>query len=372
MSRKILIIPDKFKGTLRAREAAEAMARGWQSVWPDDEAELLPMSDGGDGFGEIMSQMLGAEPRLASVVDAAHRSITARWWLEPHRQTAILEAAQANGLAQLPPGQYHPFQLDTRGVGLLLQAVRKAGARRCLVGIGGSATNDGGFGLARALGWQFRDHAGQPIERWPDLLELCQVVQPAEGLGFEEILVAVDVQNPLLGPRGCARIYGPQKGLKEADLPRAEACLTRLVEVLRAATLLDLAEIPGAGAAGGLGFGLMGFAGARLVPGFQLFARHACLEERLTSGTMVLTGEGSLDESTLMGKGVGELAGLCRQHAVPCIGIAGGVAPAARSQTLFSALYALAPDLTDMAEALVRPADWIAQAAAQAARDWGS
>ena len=370
MPRKILIVPDKFKGTLRARQAGEALARGWQSVRPADELELLPMSDGGDGFGEIISQMLGAELRGAPVVDAAHRPIEVRWWLDPQSQTAIFEAAQANGLAQLPPGQYHPFQLDSRGVGLLLQVVRRAGARRCLVGIGGSATNDGGFGMARALGWKFMDKSGHFIERWPDLQDLHHVVQPSENLGFDEVLVAVDVQNPLLGPRGCSRVYGPQKGLKESEFACAESCLARLAEVVSGNVSQELAEKPGAGAAGGLGFGLMCFAEARLVPGFQLFARHARLEERLSSAALVLTGEGSIDESTLMGKGVGELAVLCQQRRVACIAIAGVAAPEVRSQSLFSAVYALTPDLTVREQALAQPGHWIAQAAAQAAREW--
>lgn len=370
MPHHILIVPDKFKGTLRAPEAAAALGRGWQRERPDDEIELLPMTDGGDGFGEIMSRILGAECREAQVMDAAHRPITAQWWFEPSGQTAIVEAAQANGLAQLPPGQYHPFALDTHGVGLLLRAARAAGARRCLVGIGGSATNDAGFGLARALGWSFLDHQGRVLERWTDLGELTRAVPPATAPGFEEVSVAVDVQNPLLGATGCSRIYGPQKGLKESDFGKAEACLARLAELARPGVSARLAETPGAGAAGGLGFGLMCFAEARRVRGFELFARHARLDERLGRATLVLTGEGAVDESTLMGKGVGELAALCRRRGVPCIAVAGVVSAAARSQQLLHRLYCLTPDLTSREEAMGRPAHWLEETAARAAREY--
>src|SRR6266850_644353 len=152
---KVLIIPDKFKGTLTAAQAASAIAAGWRRSRPDDKLDLLPMSDGGDGFGEVMSQLIGAGSQTTRTVDAAHKQCGAVWWWRAKTRSAIIESARVIGLAQLPAGKYHPFELDTQGLGNLLKAVAKKGARSCLVGVGGSATNDGGFGMARALGWQF-------------------------------------------------------------------------------------------------------------------------------------------------------------------------------------------------------------------------
>src|SRR6185369_6413412 len=148
MPLEVLIVPDKFKGTLTAKAAADAMARGWRRGRPNDAIEVLPMSDGGDGFGEVISNSLGAVPRSLRTCDAAHRGCTARWWWEPKSKTAVIETARIIGLAMLPHDRYHPFDLDTYGLGKVMRAAADLGARRCLVGLGGSATNDGGFGLA--------------------------------------------------------------------------------------------------------------------------------------------------------------------------------------------------------------------------------
>lgn len=365
----VLIAPDKFKGTLTGQQAAEAIARGWRSARPGDVLELLPMSDGGDGFGEIISQSLGAVAETVKTVDAAHRPLEAQWWWHAPTQTAIIEAARVNGLAQLPRGKYHPFELDTFGLGTVFQAARASGARRCLVGIGGSATNDGGFGLARALGWQFFNDHEETISRWTELHHLAVIRPPKERALFEELAVAVDVQNPLLGPNGCSRIYGPQKGLKEFDL--AERCLERLVEVMTKELHLDFASEPGAGAAGGLGYGLCGFAGARLEPGFALFTRHTNFEARLKTAQLVLTGEGSIDASTLMGKGVGELADRCRALNIPCVGLAGVVQQPDQAREKFQATHALTPDFTNAAQAMAEPALWLERLAEKAGREWG-
>ncbi len=370
MALKVLIAPDKFKGTLSARAAAEAMARGWSRERPEDRIELLPISDGGDGFGELVSAIAGAEARRCRTVDAAHRSCEGQWWLEARSRLAIIEAARVNGLALLPAGKYHPFELDTWGLGALFEAAAAAGARRCLVGIGGSATNDAGFGLARALGWVFLNDCGRVIERWTELHSLSQFRFPPAWPRFEEVVVAVDVRNPLLGPEGCTRIYGPQKGLKEEDFMFAERCLGRLAEVARRELRADLASQPGSGAAGGLGFGLLAFLAARLEPGFAVFGRHARLWDRLADAHLVVSGEGAIDASTLMGKGVGELAEGCRRRGLPCLALAGRVADREQARRRFARVYAMTPDLTEPARALAEPAAWLERLAAQAAREW--
>jgi glycerate 2-kinase len=370
----VLIAPDKFKGTLTAQAAASLIAQGWREVRPADSLELLPMSDGGDGFGEVLAPLLDAGRRTTRTLDAARRPREASWWWNAQTRTALVESAQVIGLALLPPGRHHPFDLDTCGLGALVAAAAETGARRVLIGIGGSATNDGGFGMARSLGWVFVRPDGEAITQWTRLTELAHIEAPPIGdQSPAETLVAVDVQNPLLGPAGASRIYGPQKGLRREDLPLAEACLGRLAEVVHQDLGLDAAAESGAGAAGGLGFGLRCFAGARLESGFTLFARHARLEERIAAADVVITGEGAIDQSTLMGKGVGELGRLCRKHNLPCLALAGALLtelPVDRAPNPFAKLYGMAPDLTSREQAQADPQTWLSRLAAVAARDW--
>jgi glycerate kinase len=368
MPLNVLIVPDKFKGTLTASQAAGAIAQGWRRARPDDRLDLLPMSDGGDGFGEILGLLLDGEPTATETVDAAQRLTQSRWWWSASTRTAIVESARVIGLAMLPPGQFHPFALDTRGLGTVLRAAVERGARHCLMGIGGSATNDAGFGLALALGWQFLDEARSPITRWVDLDALSTVVPPAQPIGFETLTVAVDVRNQLLGPAGCSRIYGPQKGLVEFE--RAERALGRLAEVMASHNGSDHSMLPGAGAAGGLGFGLVSFAGGRLQSGIEVFKHHAGLENRVRAADLVITGEGAIDAQTLMGKGVGEIAALCQRLEVPCVGLAGVVEDLEQARGRFWLTSALTPDFTDRESALREPARWLQRVASEAALRW--
>lgn len=356
MPLKILIAPDKFKGTLTAGEAARAIARGWSKARPRDTLELLPMSDGGDGFGEVMSGLLGLKVQTVKTVDAAHRPCKVRWWLEKKTKTAIIESANVIGLAMLPPGKFHPFALDTFGLGAVIRAASAGGARRCFIGIGGSATNDGGFGLARALGWEFLDEDGGLIKQWTGLHRLAKVRTPKRRRWFDELIVAVDVQNPLLGVRGATRVFGPQKGLQPSDLVQAEKNLRKLAGVLAGKSKLQLQ--PGAGAAGGLGFGLLAFVGAKLEPGFDLFAQHAALEKHLRHADLVITGEGRLDESTLMGKGVGQIAKRCRKLKIPCIALAGIASGGDKIQRGFSEVAALT-EIFALANVKSKPGFWL-------------
>ncbi len=361
MPRTVLIIPDKFKGTLTARQAAQAIARGWSGVHPGDTLDLLPMSDGGDGFGAILSETLGATPSQAGSVDAAGRPCRVRWWRQSLQRVAIVESARVIGLAMLPTRRYHPFELDTFGLGRLLNAINPRKYRTCLVGIGGSATNDGGFGMARAMGWQFLDRQGSPIERWPDLIRLQGLIPPERSPEMEWI-VATDVRNPLLGPHGASRVYGPQKGLRDRDQKNAEAALRRLARVVGDFLGINHAIRPGAGAAGGLGFGFMAFLNARPEPGFELFARYARLDCRLDQAQLVITGEGAVDRSSLMGKGVGAIADRCRARGIPCIALGGVTNDLGRLRQSFANVAALT-DLTTHAQAMAHPRYWLARLA---------
>jgi glycerate kinase len=367
VTRRVLIVPDKFKGTLAAPDVCAAIAKGWQSVRPRDRMELLPMSDGGDGFGAVMGELLSARRRSVPTLDAAHRPVSARWWWQPEEKLAVIEAARVIGLALLPPGKFHPFALDTFGLGRVLAAASRAGAGRCVVGIGGSATNDAGFGLARALGWKFYDRAGTELDQWWQAIHLHRITSPRQPCNLS-LTVAVDVSNPLLGPRGCTRVYGPQKGLRPEEMAFAEKCLRRLSAVMEKQCGRALAAIPGAGAAGGLGFGLMAFAGAKAASGFDVFAGAAQLAARIRHADLVITGEGAVDRQSFMGKGVGRVAELCRRLEVPCVALAGVVnAPAAAAR--FFARSAALTDLVTPDDARSRPQFHLQRLSAELAKN---
>jgi glycerate kinase len=321
--------------------------------------DLLPITDGGDGFGEAMGGLLRAKVVSTPTVDAAHRPCVAKWWWETRTKTAIIESASVIGLAMLPAKGFHPFELDTFGLGRLLEAAVRKKARRCLIGIGGSATNDGGFGLARALGWQFVDRQGALIERWTDLLNLQHIKPPLQKTRWcDELLVAVDVQNSLLGKRGATRVYGPQKGVRPKDFDLAERCLRRLAIVAKTELRQDFAKVSGSGAAGGLGFGLATFTGGRLEPGFDLFGELSDLDNRLCRVDLVITGEGCIDHSSLMGKGVGQIAKKCHRRKIPCIAVSGITHADARLRRAFDEVYALL-DLTSKRQAVTCAAYWL-------------
>jgi glycerate kinase len=327
------------------------------------------MSDGGEGFGEVMSRFSGARIQKVKTVDAAHRPCVAAWWWQPETHTAVIETAQVIGLAMLPHKKFHPFELDTFGLGKVFRAAARKGARRCIVGIGGSATNDGGFGMATALGWNFVDKQNQKLSSWRNLSELKTICLPDKKRIFAEVTVAVDVRNPLVGRLGAARVYGPQKGLLPQDFPIADQCLKQLADVWNKQFHRHLKRVPGAGAAGGLGFGLMAFLNARLEPGFDLFMRHARLEKLLRSSDLVITGEGSIDRSTLMGKGVGQLAAACRRWRVPCIALAGLMSNSRRVKEKFARTYSLS-EFAGLEEAKSRAAYMLRRLAEQTAREW--
>jgi glycerate kinase len=362
---KVLIVPDKFKGTLRADEAAEAIAAGWRSARPEDVLELLPMSDGGDGFGEIIGALLQANRETISTVNAAHEPVRVSWWWSESSRTAIVESASVIGLAMLPPGLFHPFELDTLGLGqLLLRICHQHPQSRLIAGIGGSATNDGGFGMARGLGYRFMDLQDYHLDRWARLDGLQHIRALQHPISFSEVIIATDVQNRLLGPQGASRIYGPQKGLRPEDFPIAERCLTRLTEVVRSDLGLDCAEEPGTGAAGGLGYGLRVFLNGKFEPGFDIFARLSNLEQKIAAADLVITAEGAIDAQTDMGKGTGAIAKLARAQKRRSIGLAGFLPQ--KENRAFDLALAIAPELTDVEESKRNAAPWLQKLAALA------
>jgi glycerate kinase len=366
MPLRILIVPDKFKGSLTAHAAASAIAAGWRKARPADLIDLLPMSDGGDGFGPVLSGFIGAKPHPVRTVDAARRPLRARWWSHSPDKTAIIDSAAIIGLALLPARKFHPFQLDSFGLGKVMLAAAQSGAGNAVIGLGGSATNDGGFGLAQALDWKFFDRNWDELREWWQLAGLAHVRPPACPLSWK-VTAAVDVGNPLLGAKGCSRIYGPQKGLRPQNFVLAEKCLRRLAVVMHKHSGIDRAKMPGAGAAGGLGFGLLAFAGAKLKPGFDIFAEYARLDDRIRQADLVITGEGHIDHQTYMGKGVGQIAVRCRKARVPCLALAGLILQPARANALFTQTRSLL-EIADAADAQVSAGRHLRELARRAAQ----
>lgn len=322
---RVLMAPDGFGGTLSPAEAASALADGWRRAAPDDEVDLAPLSDGGPGFVDVLATALpDAERRTVRVEDALARAVHADFLLVDG--TAYVESAQACGLHLLAADERDPLRTTTYGVGQLLRAALDAGATRIVVGLGGSATNDGGSGLLSALG--LRRHSASGDELPPGGAALREVdhlsgtLDPR--LAQVELLAASDVDSPLLGLYGASSVFGPQKGASREDVALLDGALTRWADVLEAHVGVAVRDRPGAGAAGGLGAALF-VLGATQRPGIALVQDAVGLSERVGRADLVVTGEGRFDSSSLVGKVVSGVARLAGEHAVPCVVLAGDV-----------------------------------------------
>ena len=368
---KVVIAPDSFKEAMTAVEAAAAMARGVLAVVPDAEVVDVPMSDGGEGFTEAVAATLGARVRAVGTVDALGRPVTGR--LAIGDGTAVLEMASAAGLELVPEGERDVLGSDTRGVGRMIRAALDAGIGRLLLGIGGSATNDGGAGMLAELGVRFLDRTGRVIGTTPrELTALASVdasgLDPRlEGLTID---VACDVDNPLSGDRGASAVFGPQKGAGPQDIDRLDSVLSHWADLSGHA---ELAGEPGAGAAGGLGFALMSFLGARLEPGIDLVARTVGLAEAVDGADLVITGEGSVDAQTPAGKVPAGVTRIAAAHGAPTVVVAGRVRPGAEA-LLASGCVAImstsSGEVVPLAEALRTAPRSTERAVATAMRLW--
>lgn len=400
---RILIAPDKFKGSLSGAEAAHALAEGFRAGFGGDDlpgglqTECLPVADGGEGTAEALRDALGGRWVERTVADPLGRPVAARYALvEPaaagrggEGTLAVVEMSLASGFGLVRGEERDLRRANTFGTGELIRhALAESGARRVLVGIGGSATNDGGVGMAAALGWRFLDAAGRELPPVPgELRRLARIKPPSPPFlppASATVTVASDVTNPLLGSRGATRVYGPQKGLRDdAERDQLEAGLGRLADVTAATVGRDHRHDPGAGAAGGLGFGLLAFCRATLRPGFGIVTELLGLDAAVARADLVVTGEGSLDAQTLEGKAPAGVAALARRHGKPCVAFAGRIAtggdddvhggrddpPVGPGPTgaVFDAVFPLAPGPISLEECQVRAAELLTVAAARAA-----
>jgi glycerate kinase len=319
---RVLIAPDKFRGTLSAAQAARAIATGWRRTRSDDELVELPMADGGEGTLDALVEALGGERRRVRVRGPLGDPVEAEFGLvrATGGPTAVVEMARASGLQLIAESRRDPLRTSTVGTGDLIRAACAEGPVEVLVCIGGSATNDGGAGMAQAVGIRLLDAQGDEIRPGGGaLLDLARIDMGGLDPACRRVrfVVASDVDNPLTGPQGASAVYGPQKGAGPEEVILLDRALGHLAAVIHRDLGVDVRDLPGAGAAGGLGAGLVAFLGARLRPGVDLVMDAVGLAPRLQGAGLVITGEGSLDEQSLRGKVPAGVLRVAREVGVP-------------------------------------------------------
>ncbi len=371
---RVVIAPDSFKGSLSSVEVARALADGWALVRPRDELILAPLADGGEGLLAAMAEAGGWEWQECPSHDPLGRPLTARWLLSADGKRAAVELAEASGLSRLPEGEPRsPLEATTDGTGEILQAVLHAGVRHVIMGVGGSATTDGGAGLLRALGVWYRG-SGWPLPGPIPDLDVIDLASLDSRIGELELRIACDVTNPLLGEQGAAAVYGPQKGAWPEDVVKLEAWLTQYANLLEAASGTRARNAPGAGAAGGTGFGLLCLAprmrSFELVPGVDVVMQETGFDRQLVGADLVVTGEGQIDAQTAFGKTALGVARRAAAAGVPCLAVGGGVTPegaAALANSRALAIPILDGPMT-MEEAMSHAAPLVAAAGERLAR----
>lgn len=366
MSHRFLIAPDKFKGSLTASEAATAIAAGIRINHPDAEIDLCPIADGGEGFMTNYATALAGEWIHCPSVDALGRDIQSSYVLVNTSQgpTAIIEMSETAGLWRLAENERNPLSTTTFGVGMqMLHAIQEHSVSQIILGLGGSATNDGGSGMAAALGIQFLDSSGNQITPRPANFHQIARVDSNTLTRLPRMIAACDVDNPLLGERGATAIFSPQKGASPQDQILLESALKHLVDLTAGQ---DSSIELGAGAAGGLGFGLMHFTGATLVPGFDLLADLLDLKSRILAADHVITGEGSIDQQSLGGKGPVAIARLAKNLSIPVTAFCGTADEQARASGIFNSIHALADSGLPLEQLIAEAGPLLTRTVAQA------
>ncbi|MFC4045285.1 glycerate kinase [Dactylosporangium siamense] len=369
---RVLVCPDKFAGTISAVDAAEALAAGWRGVRPGDELTLRPLSDGGPGFAGVLAAALPhARVLTVPTTDPLGRPAVGHVVLDG--TTAYVESAEACGLHLLTPAERDPRHTTTFGLGTLLLAAVEAGATTLVVGLGGSGTNDGGAGLLAALGAAPLGASGYALPYGGAALVDCVALGGVPRLREATLIAATDVDSPLLGLRGASAVYGPQKGATREDVFLLDAALTRFAEVLQTlpAAPSGLVDLPGSGAAGGLGAALLAL-GARVESGIGLVRRLTLLDAELDEVSLVVTGEGAFDEQSLRGKVVAGVANAARDLGVPCVVVAGRVDAGRREAASIGVTetHSLVQHFGSVAEALARPAEGLRELGERLALQW--
>lgn len=374
---RIVIAPDSFKECLSAFDAACSIAEGARRVFPEAELELVPMADGGEGTVDALVQATGGAYAEAEVCGPLGDPVRARYGRLGDGRTAVIEMAAAAGLPLAPVERRDPLKATSRGVGELIRHAIDGGARRVILGIGGSATNDGGAGMAQALGFSLRDADDEELPPGGAALARLARIEVSAVCPLPdqtEVLVACDVRNPLCGPEGASRVYGPQKGASPADVEILDAALRHFAGVVASQLGAEVLDIPGGGAAGGLGAGLVAFLGAELRPGVDLVAEACGLARRIEGSDLVITGEGRMDGQTVHGKTPIGVARLARNAGVPVLALAGSLGQGWRAvyEHGIDAAFSIVPGPASLAEACAAAPALLADTAEAAMRIWRS
>lgn len=325
---RIVVAPDSFKGCLTALEVAENIGKGIKKVWPEAVIVKVPMADGGEGTVQSLAAATGGRLVEKVVTGPLGNKVKAFYGVLGDGKTAVIEMAAASGLPLVPENQRNPLFATTFGTGELIKAALDAGCRKIIIGIGGSATCDGGAGMAQALGVRLLDADGEDLGFGGGYLEDLREIDSwgiDERIWESEFLVACDVNNPLTGPNGAAYVYGPQKGATEAMVKVLDTGLENFAEIVKHDLGKDIKFLPGAGAAGGLGGGLVAFLNAKLQPGVEIIAEILDLEDLLQDADLVITGEGRIDKQTVFGKTPVGVAKLAKKYDLPVIAICGSL-----------------------------------------------
>lgn len=326
---KIVVATDSFKGSLSSKEAGDAIAAGVRLALPDADVVVVPVGDGGEGTVRALTDALGATEIRCRVHGPLGDAVDAAYAVSADGRTAIIEAAAAAGLTLIEPHLRNPMHTTTFGLGEVIADALRRGARRFLVGLGGSATNDAGTGLLAALGYEFRDGSGNILEMpcGEDLRHVAKIEckDMIPGLAESAFIVACDVDNPLWGPRGAACVFGPQKGASEDDVAVLDEGLRKFADVMAASGYPDVAAMPGAGAAGGLGAAFAAFLGGRLERGIDLVLEVVDFDRVLAGASLVITGEGRIDAQTAMGKTPAGILAAASRRGIPVIAVGGTV-----------------------------------------------
>lgn len=364
----VLIAPDKFKGSLSAFEVAETIQSAWLKVFPEAKVSIVPIADGGEGFALALQHSIHGEWIHLPSSDALGRPIPSRYVLSHDQRTAVVEMADCAGLFRVSTTELRPLHSNTLGTGIQIRDAIARGATKVLIGLGGSATTDGGLGIATALGWLFLDRSGDVVPPTPaEFCRIQRIIPPTQSLEHVSFVVACDVTNPLLGPTGSARVFAPQKGASPAEIAVLEKSLAHVHQVAREQLGSDFATVPGAGAAGGTAFGLMTFCNASLVSGFDLVADLLDLQGKMRSADLVITGEGRLDSQSLAGKGPGGVARAARALGIPVIAIAGSVEDSPQVDELFDATFPVIDRITTLHDAMANTRPSLERATRRAA-----
>ncbi len=372
---RILIATDSFKDALSAIDVCRAIERGLRRARPDVETVLFPLADGGEGMDEILTYHTGGQLVTARVHDPLFRLIEARYGLSADGSTAFIAMASASGLPLLRPEERDPRRTTTLGAGELIGDAIRRGVRRIILGIGGSATNDGGVGMATALGYTFPDKGGQPVSpTGGNLTSIAQIDDDGRQFDPEKYQFEVwcDVDNPLYGPKGAARVYAPQKGASPEAVEELDAGLHHLAVLLEEKFGKPFDHIPGAGAAGGLGAGAMAFLGAKLRPGIDAIMDMASFNEKLRGADLIVTGEGKIDAQTLSGKLIQGVTGRAKTRKIPVIALCGALdlTPDQTEALGLRAAFSILRQPIALSAALGRTAEDLEQTAYHLLRTW--